>query len=83
MWSWVLEGVGLLGATVIGRKHWWGWSILLTNTVLWAVYAVVSRQYGFMVASFFYAPIYTRNLIKWYKQRNKSANAKNFNSKPD
>ena len=71
-WSWVLEGVGLLGATVIGRKHWWGWAILLINTFLWAAYAVVSNQYGFMVASFFYAPIYSRNLYTWFHHRHHS-----------
>ena len=74
MWSWILEGVGLLGATIIGRKHWWGWGILLINTVLWGIYAVVSHQYGFMVASFFYAPIYTRNLLKWHKQKKEKNN---------
>ena len=65
-WSWVLEGIGIFGAIVIGRKKWWGWGFLLVNTVLWSVYAIVSKQYGFMVASFFYAPIYGRNLFKWF-----------------
>ena len=68
-WSWVLEGVGLLGAFVVGRKLYWGWAILLVNTVLWGVYAIESRQYGFIMASFFYAPLYSRNLIKWFKER--------------
>ena len=66
-WSWVLEGIGIFGAIVIGRKKWWGWGFLLVNTVLWSVYAIVSKQYGFMVASFFYAPIYGRNLFKWFR----------------
>jgi nicotinamide riboside transporter PnuC len=68
-WSWALEGIGLLGAFVVGRKRWWGWVILLVNTVLWGVYATESHQYGFMVASFFYAPLYARNLIKWLKEK--------------
>lgn len=68
-WSWTLEGVGLFGAAIVGRKRWWGWAILLVNTVLWGVYAIESHQYGFMVASFFYAPLYARNLIKWLKEK--------------
>ena len=64
-WSWVLEGVGLLGAFVVGRKRAWGWAILLVNTLLWGVYSIQSHQYGFIMASVFYAPLYTRNLIKW------------------
>jgi hypothetical protein len=68
-WSWLLEGVGLLGATIVGRKRWYGWLVLLINTFIWSVYAIESRQYGFMVASFFYAPLYARNLIKWLRDR--------------
>ena len=69
MWSWVLEGIGLTGAFVVGQKYWQGWGILLGNTVLWDVYAITSHQYGFAVASFFYAPLYSRNLFKWYRNR--------------
>lgn len=68
-WSWLLEGVGLLGATIVGRKRWYGWLVLLINLFMWSVYAIESRQYGFMVASFFYAPLYARNLIKWLRDR--------------
>jgi len=66
-WSWVLEGVGLFGALVVGRKLYWGWCILLVNTILWGVYSIESHQYGFIMASFFYAPLYSLNLIKWFK----------------
>ena len=69
IWSWVLEGVGLLGAAVVGQKRWWGWNILLVNTVLWGIYSVETRQFGFLVASFFYAPLYGRNMVKWYRKR--------------
>jgi hypothetical protein len=70
MWSWILEFVGLTGAYFIGRKYYWGWAILIVNTILWGVYSVASHQYGFLVASFFYAPVYSRNLLRWYKQKN-------------
>jgi len=69
VWSFVLEGVGLAGAFVIGRKHWWGWLILLCNTVIWAVYGIRSHQYGFAIASAFYAPVYARNLWKWRRKK--------------
>lgn len=71
MWSWLLEGVGLTGALIVGRKHYFGWIVLLGNTILWAIYGIVSRQYGFVVASLFYAPVYARNLYRWYKQHKK------------
>lgn len=67
LWSWLLECIGLLGATLAGRKLWFAWLILLANTVLWGVYAVGSHQYGFLAASFVYAPVYARNAYRWKK----------------
>lgn len=67
MWSWLLEGIGILGAVLAGRKFWWAWTILLGNTVLWGIYAIISSQYGFLLASFFYAPVYLRNAVHWKK----------------
>jgi hypothetical protein len=69
MWSWVLEGIGLLATTIVGRKIWWGWVILITNAILWAVYGLVTKQYGFCAASIFYGPIYARNAYRWYHQK--------------
>lgn len=65
MWSWLLEGIGLLGATLIGRKYWFGWLLLLGNAVLWFIYGLVSKEYGFCVASIPYAAIYSRNAYRW------------------
>jgi hypothetical protein len=66
VWSFILEGIGITGALIAGRRHWFAWIILLVNTALWGAYAVVTDQYGFLVASFFYAPVYGRNAWKWY-----------------
>jgi len=68
-WSWVLEGIGLTGAYLAGHKHWWAWLILLGNAVLWVIYGLASHQYGFVVASGFYFYVYTRNMLRWYRQR--------------
>lgn len=65
LWSWLLEGVGMCGVFLAGQKRWYAWCILLVNTVLWGVYAVRTRQYGFLLASFFYAPLYGRNAFHW------------------
>jgi hypothetical protein len=67
MWSWILEGIGMTGALLAGRKLWWAWSLLLANAILWAVYGITSEQYGFAFASIFYGPIYARNMMKWRK----------------
>jgi hypothetical protein len=67
MWSWVLEGIGLFGATLAGRKKWYAWAILLGNAVLWTIYGFTTHQYGFCFASVFYGFVYSRNLILWRK----------------
>ena len=69
MWSFILEGVGLTGAYFIGMKYWWAWLILFTNAFLWVIYGLIQKQYGFVVASFFYAPIYMKNTIQWKRKK--------------
>ena len=69
MWSWVLSVIGLLGTFLTGRKYWWGWAIMSFYNALWIVYSIVSKQYGFIVASVVYQFIYAKNLRDWYKTR--------------
>lgn len=65
-WSWILEGIGLVGAFYAGRKRWWAWTLLLGNAVLWTIYGITTEQYGFVTASGFYGIVYFRNARKWY-----------------
>lgn len=71
MWSWILEGIGIAGSLIVGRKHYLGWVVLLFNTCLWATYGLKTHQYGFTGAALMYAPVYSRNLYRWYKQHKK------------
>lgn len=64
----MLEGIGLLGATLAGLKLWWSWIILLVNAVLWTIYGWTTHQYGFCAASVFYAVVYGRNCYRWFHQ---------------
>jgi len=69
MWSWVLEGIGIVGATFVGRKHWWAWIILFCNSLLWATYGLTSHQYGFTAFASMYAILYARNCYVWFTKR--------------
>jgi len=69
MWSWVLSVVGLFGTLITGRKKWWGWAVLSFYNILWIVFAIVSKQYGFLLASAVYQVIYANNLRNWYRER--------------
>ena len=65
LWSWILEIIGMTGVLIAGKRIWWGWVILFTNSFLWVLYGIVSHQYGFCFASLFYGPIYARNAYGW------------------
>ena len=49
-WSWILAAIGVTGIFFVGRKAIWGWLLLLFNECLWIVYAVTTKQYGFIFA---------------------------------
>lgn len=65
MWSWVLATIGVLGIYFVGRKTVWGWLVLLVNEVIWIVYALTTKQYGFIVSAIAYAIVYIRSFIHW------------------
>lgn len=73
-WSWVLAAIGLLGFWLSGRKVWWSWYINVANQALWFTYAIVTDQYGFIVASIAYTVVFGRNAYIWTKDRVKPSN---------
>jgi hypothetical protein len=69
LWSYVLSAIGLLGFWLAGRKVWYAWWINVANQVLWTAYALITDQLGFLLASGVYAYVFTRNAIRWTKDR--------------
>jgi hypothetical protein len=68
-WSWVLAAIGVTGIFFVGRKVIWAWLLLLFNEVLWIIYAVTTKQYGFIVAALAYGVVYIRSYIHWSKDK--------------
>ena len=68
IWSFVLAAVGVLGLYVAGRRLWWGWAIGLGAQSLWVVYAIATRQWGFIASAIAYGCVYTRNAVAWRRQ---------------
>ena len=68
-WSWILTAVGVTGLYLAGRGLWWSWLIGLGAQVLWLCYAIVTRQYGFIVSAFAYGWVYARNARRWAGER--------------
>jgi hypothetical protein len=69
MWSWLLAIIGVTGIYFVGRKTIWGWFVLLFNECLWTVYAIHTKQYGFIFASLAYAITYIRSYRHWAREK--------------
>lgn len=67
MWSWILAAIGVTGIFFVGRKTIWGWLVLLLNECLWIIYAVTTKQYGFIFAAVAYGFVYIKSYIGWRK----------------
>jgi len=70
MWSWVLAVIGVTGIYFVGRKTIWGWLVLLLNECLWIIYALVTKQYGFILGATAYAVVYIKSYMLWHKEKN-------------
>lgn len=65
IWSVILSIVGLTGLYVAGRKSHWGWFIGLGAQFLWAIFAITTAQYGFLLSVVGYGWVYWTNWRKW------------------
>lgn len=67
-WSWILTLFGVMGMYLAGRKNKYGWLIGIGSQFLWITFAIVTHQYGFIVASIIYGSIYAKNYVQWNKE---------------
>lgn len=67
-WSYILAAIGVTGIFFVGRKTIWGWHILLVNEALWITYAIITKQYGFILSAIAYAAVYIRSYRHWSKE---------------
>jgi len=66
-WSYILAAIGVTGIFFVGRKHRWAWLWLIFNECLWVVYAVITDQYGFILAAVAYTVVYIKSFLHWRK----------------
>jgi hypothetical protein len=62
--SWALAPFGLAGMWMAGKRNRWGWALSLCTQALWATYAIITTQYGFLIGTFAYAGVYLRNFLR-------------------
>lgn len=68
--SWVVSAIGILGFYLAGKKVWWAWYVNLANQVFWTLYAYITQNWGFLLATAFYLVVFGRNAYLWTKHRN-------------
>ncbi|MFW7414741.1 hypothetical protein [Demequina sp. SO4-18] len=66
-WDWLLTAVGVTGFILAGRRVWWSWYVNLACQALWMAYAIVTEQYGFIIAALVYTVVFLRNALAWTK----------------
>jgi xanthosine utilization system XapX-like protein len=67
--SWILAILGIIGMVCAGKKYWWAWLILGSNEILWIIYAITTKQYGFILGAIGYIIIHQHNARAWKKQK--------------
>lgn len=72
MWSWVLALCGIAGTFLIGKKTIQGWIVLFINETLWIIYALQTKQYGFIVGSLAYMSVYVKSYRYWNRGENEN-----------
>lgn len=61
-WSALLTAVFLASLVLVSRHNPWGWVLGLLDELLWTVYAILTRQWPFIISAVIYGAICVRNL---------------------
>ena len=67
-YSWVLAVIGVSGIYFVGRKMKWAWLWLIFNECLWIIFALATKQYGFIFAALAYTAVYIKSFLRWSKE---------------
>ena len=67
-YSWVLAVIGVSGIYFVGRKNKWAWLWLIFNECLWIIFAVATKQYGFIFAALAYTAVYIKSFLRWSRE---------------
>ena len=68
-WGFALTAFGVSGMIIAASRPRIGWWVSLSGQSVWVVYAVVTRQYGFIFAAILYGLAYSRLLRAAYADR--------------
>ncbi len=67
--DYILTVFGLTALWLTLRRSPWGYAVGLTTQGLWFVYAIITREWGFLGSCFAYTAVYLINLRKWRRDQ--------------
>ncbi len=67
-WSWLLAIFGVTGMWYVGKKQATAFFFLTANEILWVLFALQTKQYGFIFMAVCYATVYFRNGVRWRRE---------------
>ena len=70
LWSWGLAALGVTCLYLISKKstRTVGWTGALLIQGIWIIYAIVTRQWGFIASAVAYGLMYGKNLLAWRQE---------------
>lgn len=60
LWSYILAALTTSGLWM-AHRHAYGWMLCLLSQFVWTAYALMTRQYGFLIGAAAHAFVYARN----------------------
>lgn len=70
-WDYILSLAGVAGFILAGKKIWWAWYINIAAQFIWLAYALVTKQYGFLIGTVIYFAVFIKNAYDWTKEHHK------------
>lgn len=61
IWSWALAIIAICGFLLTAKNKRVGWLVIIANEVNWSIYAALTRQWGFILPSVFFIPVFAWN----------------------
>lgn len=68
IWSYVLALGGILQIYLTGKKLKIGWLFGLGTSILWVIFALTTKQYGFIISAAVFGYLHIKNYIEWNKK---------------
>lgn len=67
MMPYILSIIGVTALILIGKRKELGWALAFTNECLWFLFAIATKQYGFIIGALVYGSVNAYNYWNWRK----------------